>query len=261
MTTAASTTQFLDELARSERNVLILDYDGTLAPFQVERDRAYPYPGVAPLLAGIQETGRTRLVLVSGRPAQDVRRLLELDPAPEIWGVHGFERLLPSGEFWQKPLSATQQRGLAEADAWLEREGLGRLAEIKSGSIAVHWRGMEERAVGELQMGIRRLWQPLASAHDLCLEAFDGGIELRVRTVSKGDAVRTIVSEVGSSVPVAYLGDDLTDEDAFAALAGRGLTVLVRPEYRPTRAAAWIRPPEELLELLGEWLQACGGTL
>jgi trehalose-phosphatase len=249
----------MDEVAESERNALLLDYDGTLAPFRAEREQAYPYDGVVQLLEGIVAAGRTRIVLVSGRAAHDVERLLGLDPAPEIWGVHGFERLLPGGRYWSRPLSPANERGLADADAWLEREGLQRQAEIKPGSIAVHWRGMDEAAVHELRASVQRLWQPLAATYDLCLKGFDGGMELRVRAVDKGEAVRSILSELNDSTPVAYLGDDLTDEDAFRALTGRGLTLLVRSEYRPTNAAGWLKPPVELLDFLRQWLRACGG--
>ena len=48
---------------------------------------------------------------------------------------------------------------------------------------------------------------------------------------------------------IAYLGDDLTDEDAFHVLRGHGLTVLVKTDYRETIADAWIRPPQELMDL------------
>ena len=73
---------------------------------------------------------------------------------------------------------------------------------------------------------------------------------------AKGDAVRTILDEIGPEVPVAYLGDDITDERAFLALGARGLTVLVRPEWRKTAAALWIRPPEGLQDFLTRWMQA-----
>jgi trehalose-6-phosphatase len=53
---------------------------------------------------------------------------------------------------------------------------------------------------------------------------------------------------------VAYLGDDLTDEDAFAAVGDRGLSFLVRGEARASNARYWLRPPEELLEFLDGWL-------
>ena len=86
---------------------------------------------------------------------------------------------------------------------------------------------------------------------------FDIGIEMRMPGRDKGDAVRTILDEIGPEAPVAYLGDDATDERAFVALGTRGLSVLVRPECRATAAALWVRPPEGLREFLARWLQAC----
>jgi trehalose 6-phosphate phosphatase len=86
---------------------------------------------------------------------------------------------------------------------------------------------------------------------------FDIGIEMRMPGRDKGDAVRTLLDEIGPGVPVAYLGDDATDERAFLALGSRGLSVLVRPEWRATAAALWISPPEGLREFLTRWLQAC----
>jgi trehalose-phosphatase len=93
------------------------------------------------------------------------------------------------------------------------------------------------------------------------LAEFDGGLELRARTCTKGDAVRTIVSEVSPEVPIAYLGDDITDEDAFRVLNDRGLTVLVRPMYRFTAAQMWLRPPGELIQFFADWVRASGGDM
>ena len=56
---------------------------------------------------------------------------------------------------------------------------------------------------------------------------------------------------------MAYLGNDATDEDAFGALTHWGLNILVREDYRPTLADAWIRPPEALLDFLHGWIAAC----
>ena len=72
----------------------------------------------------------------------------------------------------------------------------------------------------------------------------------------KGDAVRAFLSEINPETPVAYLGDDATDESAFQAMQGRGLTILVRPTWRETAAQLWLQPPDELLDFLGLWL-AC----
>jgi trehalose-phosphatase len=87
---------------------------------------------------------------------------------------------------------------------------------------------------------------------------FDGGLELRAPGKNKGDAVNTILNEAGPKVAAAYLGDDQTDENAFRAIKERGVSILVRPEPRPTVADVWLRPPEELGRFLREWLTACG---
>jgi trehalose-6-phosphatase len=98
----------------------------------------------------------------------------------------------------------------------------------------------------------------LASDYRLALLAFDGGLELRAPGKNKGDAVNAILAETGPGVPAAYLGDDQTDEDAFRAIKGKGLAILVRPELRPTLADVWLRPPDELGRFLRDWLLACG---
>lgn len=65
---------------------------------------------------------------------------------------------------------------------------------------------------------------------------------------------------MGGHPAMAYLGDDQTDENAFEALHGRGLSVLVRREYRPTNADVWIQPPEGVTAFLSDWASACGGA-
>ena len=88
-----SLAAFFRELARAPRSALLLDYDGTLAPFELDRTQAVPYPGVTEVLRDIMDTGRTRVVIISGRRAQELGPLLRLSPPPEIWGTHGLERL------------------------------------------------------------------------------------------------------------------------------------------------------------------------
>ena len=61
---------------------------------------------------------------------------------------------------------------------------------------------------------------------------------------------------MGADGVAAFLGDDLADEAAFRAIAGLGLGALVRPDFRPTAADAWLRPPREVLAFLERWRQA-----
>ena len=90
----------------------------------------------------------------------------------------------------------------------------------------------------------------------LQVQEFDGGVELKASGHDKGTAVKTLLSEMGPGAVATYLGDDRTDEDAFKAIRGRGMAVLVRDIFVPTHADLWIRPPEELIKFLNRWESA-----
>lgn len=251
--------QFLRSVAGAPFSVLLLDYDGTLAPFSVDRARAVPYPGVADALQRIIDAGRTRLAIITGRDAREVPLLLDLQPRPDVWGAHGLQRLRPDGTCEMPEIPLLVSHALADARRWLEYQGLLDLAEIKPGSIAVHWRRFGDSA-SELRTRVLLGWFRIADRNSLKLLEFEGGVEMRMAGPHKGDAVRTVLAEVGPDVPVAYLGDDATDERAFQALERRGLTVLVRPTPRRTSAQVWMRVPDDLLEFLSLWEKAAAGT-
>ena len=248
---------FLQRLAPASQSVLMLDYDGTLAPFRVNRDQAHPYPGVAGMIQEIMNNGRTQVIIVTGRDAHEVRRLLNIHPHPEIWGIHGLQRLRVDGSINMVHLDERTLDGLSDAERWLSYLQLRYVAEFKAGSIAIHWRGLREIEEEELRARVLLGWRPVAEHSGLDLLQFDGGVEIRAREADKGDAVRTFLTEVSPHAPAAYLGDDVTDESAFLAINGRGLSVLVRPEWRQTAAQFWLKPPEELLDFLGCWLKTC----
>jgi trehalose 6-phosphate phosphatase len=249
--------QFMESVVQSPVSALLLDYDGTLAPFCLNRQQALPYPGVTALLQEITANGRTRVAIITGRSAHELIPLLGVHTRPEIWGCHGLERLRPDGTCETPRVEEPVLRALTDADRWLVHQGLHDRAEFKTGAVAIHWRGMDEAAAAETRAQVLLGWFHIAQSTPMELLDFDGGIEMRMPGLDKGDAVRTILDEIGPGVPVAYLGDDLTDEQAFLALGTRGLSVLVRREWRKTAAARWIRPPEGLREFLTQWLQAC----
>lgn len=253
--------EFFARLHRAVQRVLLLDYDGTIAPFTVHRNRAYPYPSIAELIDCIMSTCRTRVALISGRAAREIPPLLGLNPPPEIYGSHGIERLHSDGRYCAAQVSAETQCALDEAHARLQAEGLNGAVEVKPGAVAVHCRGLAAPRMDEVRAKAYRALLPLVGRAGLMLGEFDGGIELRARCRTKGDAVQVVLSEVSPSASVAYLGDDTTDEDAFRALNDRGLTVLVRPTYRFTAAQAWLQPPHELVQFLSDWVRACGGDM
>jgi trehalose-phosphatase len=197
------------------------------------------------------------VVIISGREATDILPLLGIQPSPEVWGLHGLQRLNPdrSAAIFQ-PDERTLE-ALSAAGQWLGYQQLQHMAEFKTGSIAVHWRGLGECEAEQVRGRVLTGWLALAEQAGLDVLEFDGGVEIRAPQADKGDAVRTILREMGPNTPAAYLGDDTTDERAFRAIHGRGLSVLVRPRWRQTAAQLWLKPPDELLDFLARWLEAC----
>lgn len=249
---------FFKNLSKAQKRALMLDYDGTLAPFKHEREKAVPYPGVRELLRRLVSAGRTRLVIVSGRRVRDLAPLIDFDVPPEIWGCHGFEHLTRDGKYILTELVPSARQGLAEAETWIAKEGLASLSEKKPSGVAFHWRGMTPDQTVRLKEKIQKKWLSTAQNFGLILQEFDGGLELRVSGITKGNVVKTIIKETGANAVLTYLGDDLTDEDAFNALHGHGLGVLVSSCLHETAADVWIKPPEELLAFLEKWIE-CGG--
>ena len=249
---------FFDQLSHAPKRALLLDYDGTLAEFTPDAATATPYRDVPVVLDRIRKHSDTRLVIVTGRRAYDASRLLGLKHL-EVWGCHGLERLRADGTYEMPKVDPQLLKTISEADELLTRKGLSNHLERKPVGIAIHWRGREAISA-EVRQKVQNVWAHLPNKHGLSLEAFDGGMEIRLGGINKGDVVRTILSEMGRDAVVAYLGDDRTDEDAFVALHGRGLSVLVRGEFRQTAAEVWIRPPDGLVAFLTEWSAACGGA-
>jgi trehalose-phosphatase len=245
---------FEQKLTKASQKALLLDYDGTLAPFQVDPKIAYPYPGVTDLLKKILQCGDTRLVIITGRWIKDLMPLLKLERQPEVWGSHGLERLKEDGSYEIAPMDEEVLKGLVVADEWIESMGLSDRCENKPGCLAIHWRGLSEDDINHIKKQVSPRWSLISDSWGLRLEEFDGGLELRVPGMNKGVAVRTILEEMDKDFVAAYLGDDLTDEDAFTAIKGKGISVLVRKELRPTAADLWLKPPEELLSFLAGWL-------
>jgi len=246
---------FFARLSRAHSRALLLDYDGTLAPFQVDRDLAEPYPEIRALLDRIRSFTNTRIAIATGRCAKEISGLIGIHGI-EIWGCHGMERLHANGTYELATIDPQVHQRIREINERLAKEGLSEMLEFKPTGTAVHWRGTLSAA--NVAGKVRKVWL-MSSQEGLNLIRFDGGLEIRAAGKNKGDIVRAVLGEMGKRAAIAYLGDDQTDEDAFAALQGFGLGVLVQSQYRPTVADVWVRPPEEVVAFLQNWISASGG--
>ena len=246
---------FFRSLASAEKSALLLDFDGTLAPFRIDPTKVRPWAGVVTLLDKIRQSGKTRLAIITGRPALDVASQLSLRDGLEIWGLHGAQRLYSDGRLEQEELLTDQRVAIDAARIAIHNAKLGLRIEEKPNAVVVHWRGKSLQSARSLKVQVLNLLQPFEGVAAVRLLEFDGGIELRAGH-DKGDTVRLILDEMPRNTPVAYLGDDVTDEDAFRALSGKGMGILIRREWRPSAAQLWLCPPVQLRKFLTMWLEA-----
>jgi len=242
--------QFTEKLNRRSYRLIGLDYDGTLAPFQDDPSMAVPYPGVCEQLNKIIDNPLNRLVIISGRWTKSLIPLLNLKKRPEIWGSHGLERMKPDGTSETIPMTQKALKGLSDASDWLTSSELRLRPEKKPGCLALHWRGLDNKQIQNESAIAAAQLQDIAKSSGLVLHKFDGGMELRVPGRDKGDVMQTLISEMEENILTVYLGDDYTDEDAFRAIKGHGISVLVRSEFRETSADIWLKPPAEMLDFL-----------
>jgi trehalose 6-phosphate phosphatase len=190
---------------------LFLDFDGTLVELAETPDAIRVSPELPKLLARLGDRLDGRLAIISGRAIGDLERYLSCRGLA-VSGSHGLELRLSDGSL--VPLAAP--RGLDQA-----RERVGRFAEALPGiliedkpfSIAVHYRRAPER-----EAHVRAFMDGLAAATGLVVQQGKMVTELRPAGADKGDAVRAFMAEppFAGARPL-FVGDDLTDEDAFRA--------------------------------------------
>lgn len=251
---------FQQALSTAETPLLICDYDGTLAPFQHDKMQALPYPGVAERLAAIA-AGPTRLAFVSGRPVRELLTLLPLARSLELWGMHGREHRTLDGRITLIEPSGPQREALNHAEQELSALGFHGLTERKIASVALHWRTLENdpNRLEEVRKQAQTAFSACVRDNSLALLPFDGGLELRATDQNKGHAVTALLAQATPQAS-AFLGDDTTDEDGFAAIRAQGgLALLVREPARPSHAPLSLCPPSELLAFFDFWQEAVAG--
>jgi trehalose 6-phosphate phosphatase len=226
---------------------LFLDLDGTLAPFEMRPELVGPLARRTAAVRGAAVALDGRLAVVSGRPLDDIDRILD-GAAKASAGVHGLERRSAAGVV-RRPepdpsiaLVAAVFHGLAAAE-------LGLQVEDKGLSVALHYRNAPDAADIAEAAGER-----LAKRLGLRLQRGECVVELRTPGADKGDALRAFMDEppFRGALPI-FVGDDLTDEAGFAAaedLGGYGVRV-GSPE-RPTAARYALADIEAVLA----WLEA-----
>jgi trehalose 6-phosphate phosphatase len=243
MPAAATLAEALEPLrADPARAAILLDVDGTLAPIVRHADDAHvPEPTRAQLIAVAKRYGR--VACVSGRQATTARRIVSLGSIAYV-GAHGAELLRPGGTEVEldREVAAWEQRVRRfEQESW--SDALHRLRvrkEDKRAIAAYHWRGAPDEAAAEA--ALRELAQ---RAQDAGFATHWGRKVLEVRPpvqIDKGRGIQRLLRDADVDAAL-YVGDDLTDLDAFAGLRalvasgrlGSVLCVGVRSDETPER--------------------------
>jgi trehalose 6-phosphate phosphatase len=219
---------------------VFFDFDGTLSDIVQNPGGARLVEGAAEALTSL--TAQCPVAILSGRDLADVRQRIGL---PGIWyaGSHGFELTGPDGAHHENAEAAASIPALGRAAAELGDQ-LGHIpgvvVEHKRFGVAVHYRNAERDRVGEVTAAVRRAGQRTALRVTTGREV----IELRPNVDwDKGKTLRWVLDHMRDDEQPAplspiYLGDDITDEDAFDAVHDDGIAIVVRHYDDGDRATA-----------------------
>jgi alpha,alpha-trehalase len=246
----------LKELVTARRPAVFLDFDGTLSDIVEQPDSARLVDGAAEALRAL--AAQCPVALISGRDLADVRDRVSVDG---LWfaGSHGFELVAPDGSHHQN--AATAAAGTLAHAATRLAEDLsdipGILLEPKRFAVAVHYRNVDPSRVDHVIAAVRRL----GGSEGLRVTTGRKVIELRPNIDwDKGRTVQWILEQIAGDSSTAdsdtlpiYIGDDITDEDAFDAVRFDGVGIVVRHDEnseRPSAASFSLESPNAVAEFV-----------
>ena len=243
----------------ARESMLFLDYDGTLSPIVSDPAAARLVDGAAEALELVAEV--CPVAILSGRDLADVSARVG---TPGVWyaGSHGFELTAPDGTYHCNEAAAVFVPVLEQAAAELSRN-LAQIAgvrvEHKRFAVAVHYREVAPDRVREIVSATHQL-----GAH-LGLRVTSGRMLVELRPDLDWDKgttlawIRDSIDPSGALLPI-YIGDDLTDEDAFEAVRFDGIGIVVGHDEdgdRRTAARFTLQSPDQVREFIqrgARWL-------
>jgi len=250
----------IEAIAQSAVLLVGTDFDGTLAPVVADPCTSVPLPGAVEALHALAELPRTHVAIISGRARADLAGLAGTDSSILLVGSHGIEFDSNLAGRLTADETALHLRILDDLKA-IAAGNPAFLLEIKPASVAFHYRQADPRdaiaAVGALLAGP-------AVRSGVHLKLGDHILELGVLRSDKGDALKVLRTRFGASA-VLFIGDDITDEDAFATLTGQDWGIKVGSG--DTRAASRLPSCDDvprflttLLDLRRRWLAGAGAV-
>ena len=250
----------LDQLAQSPNLLIACDYDGTIAPIVADPMKALPLRETSVALRNLATLPQTHVAVISGRSLRDLAALSRLPAEIHLVGSHGSEFDIDFALDLDPDLRQRRTE-LVERLQQLATDHPGVSLEKKPASVAVHYRSVTPEAVETLLAALGTAATEIAG---VTMRHGKMVCELLLVPTDKGRALAKLRSTVGAAA-VLYLGDDITDEDAFKTLAGPDVGVKVGDGS--TIAPFRVGSPDEVAILLAtlcrrrsEWLAGDGVT-
>lgn len=240
-------------LLRTDRVLLLFDYDGTLTPIVARPEDALLSDDVRGLLRTLAARPTCIVGIVSGRSLADLAVLADI-PGMVHAGNHGME-IRGHGMDFTHPGALAAHPVLDEAEARLSLalDAIpGTIVEHKGLTLTVHYRSVAEHRVSEVETAVASSTAGPVEAGSLRLTQGKKVIEVRPAiSWDKGKAIERIWTGCGDRPLPFYFGDDRTDEDGFRAVqALGGIAVFVGPARQGTVALHQLESPQEVAETL-----------
>lgn len=237
---------------RGKTILLFLDYDGTLTPIVSRPENAALPDSVRTLLTGLLASRRFRIAIVSGRALADIKNRVGIGGI--VYAAnHGLEA---EGPGVKRVFFAEQKFRLllSEISVALKRIVAvfpGSQLEDKGLTLSIHYRRVDPKAAAAMRAAVLRTLKPYTAKNRIRLNKGKMVFEVRPPVEwNKGKFVMWLMKQWKTActggIAAVYLGDDVTDEDAFRALQGKGLTVFVGRYRRRSAADYFLRGPEQV---------------
>ncbi len=233
----------VNRIARVPQLLVACDYDGTLAPIVADPSQAVPLPEAVAAIRSLAAMPQTTVAVVSGRALRDLATLSRLPSEVHLVGSHGSEFDVGFVERLTPDLVDLRDR-LDVAVAKIAKGVPGIRLERKPASIAVHLRNAAPDVADTIADAVR---SGPASWPDVHVTTGKQVIELSVMATHKGTAIDALRVQMSSSA-VLFLGDDVTDENAFTQLHGPDVGVKIGPG--DTAAGFRVDDPEDAVRVL-----------
>ena len=247
--------------AQGKRIAVFLDYDGTLSPIAETPEQAVMPENIR---AAVTELSRHCAVgVISGRDLKDVRDKVRMDSIVYA-GSHGFDIAGPEGLQIEHTVGGEFLPVLDTAEEELSGKLgsiRGVLVERKKFAVAIHYRRADPESVEKVEAIVDEIagQQPeLRKSYGKKIFELQPQIDW-----NKGKALFSLLRSLKldeEDVLPFYIGDDVTDEDAFRTLKGRGVGIVVRDQPYETAAVYSLKNPDEVGEFLTRLIPLCRRT-